>query len=228
MRFTSIILASVALLAASPASAATLTSLLAGGSITVGDVTFNSFAADPGDTGNVATDTDAIDVTGGSSANTVWLDFAFDPSLQVSGDIDAIGYVLDFLASVDAPSMRSFISATLSFFGDDLDITNDASSGVNMVLDGAVFLSIFDDSIGGTQNSDTMAVGPSGSVSAETQWNLIGFETAAIARMSGFRFTLTLDDDIAPPAIPLPAAAPLFFAGLGALGLIRRRRKGLI
>src|SRR5262245_60856168 len=111
VRFLAAILAGAALVAAQPASAATLTSLLAGGSITVNDVTFDNFSFNPGDDfGTVSVNTDNVEVTGGSTATTVFLDFVFDPALQIAGDSDTIAYIFSFLASVDAPSMRSFIS----------------------------------------------------------------------------------------------------------------------
>lgn len=219
-------LLAAALLTATPASAATLAALLTGDSITAGDVTFHSFEFSPGDdAGSIPVDAGAVDVTGGSSADEVFLDFAFDPALEVSGDVDTIDYLFSFLASVDAASMRSIVGVTLSFLGDEIDAEIDAAAAVNMTVDNALFLSIFDDSLGGTKASDSAPAGPDTSASFETRWTLIGFDPASIARISGYRLALMLEGDIAPPQIPLPAAAPLFFAGLAGIATIRRRRK---
>lgn len=197
-----------------------LDQLFSGESITVDDVTFDSFAFT--DSLGLSVDPTLVSVTGGGSATEAWIDFAFDPSLSIQGDSDFFGYLFSFLASVDPLSTRSIIGASLSFTAGAFSIVNDASAEAVASLGTGDFLDIYADSLLGEQSLDAATFAAIASLAADMQINVIGFESAALASITGFRFLVTLDEE--SPVIPLPAAAPIFLAGLGALGALRRRK----
>ncbi len=121
-------------------------------------------------------------------------------------------------------SGQEILGATLSFTGTGLDITNDAQSMVTFALDSGDFLDIFDDSLLGEQNTSSAMLSSLTSLAVLAQLGALGFETAALASISSFRFELQLSAaDVAE--IPLPAALPLFAAGLASLGFARKRKR---
>lgn len=241
MRFLPIVIGFAVLAAALPARAAvvttgcaeatscTLAELLAGGDIAVDDVTFESFNFNDGDDfGTVPVDPTLAVVSGGSNATQVWIDFLFDPSLSVEGLDEFVAYVLDFIANVDPLSMRTIVGAELELRNGLIGVNGpgltEASAGVDMALGDGGFLSVFlagDDAV----FEDSAPVAGLTSLSALTQLSVLAFSEESIAQLRAFRFLLTLEDGGMQPEIPLPAAAPIFAAGLGFLAFLRRRRK---
>lgn len=200
------------------ATSCTLTEAYAGGTITVDDVIFSFPFVD--DFGSVPVDTDAATITGVSGPGTVALDFAFTPGLSIAGGSDFIAHAFDIAAQMVAGSSRGITVASLSFTGTQFDISGDAQAKLAMSLEGGLaFLDIFDDSIEGTMMSDSTPLSLLTTLAIAAQLDLIGFETAALASVTGFRLELTVQE------IPVPGALPLFIAGLAALGLYQRRRK---
>lgn len=231
-----IALAGVCVAATAPASAAVMTScgdpdtcsltdLLAGDSITVDNVTFGSFNFTDGDDfGTIGVDADAISVTGVSGMNTAALEFSIDPALSITGDLDFIGYIFEFLADVDLMSGQDIVGATLSFAGTGLDITGDAQSLVTFVLDSGDFLDIFDDSVLGEQNTSSAMLSNLTSLAVLAELGALGFEQSAMASISSFRFELQLSAGNVSD-VPLPAALPLFALGMAGLGFAGNRRR---
>jgi len=225
------ILAGLTLLAATSASAAvsttcgnpdtcTLDQLFGGDSITVDDVTFDSFALT--DSLGLAVAPANVSVTGGGSATEAWIDFAFDPSLSIQGDSDFYGFLFSLIASLDPLSSRNIIGASLSFNDGAFSISGDATAEAAAALGTGDFLDIYSDSLLGDEPLSAATFAAIASLAADLQINVLGYEPGALATVSGFRFLVTLDEE--SPVIPLPAAAPIFLAGLGALGALRRRK----
>jgi hypothetical protein len=206
------------------ASSCTLTELYAGGSITGGDVIFdNFFIASGDDFGSISVNADAVSVSIVEALNSVTLQFAFDPALSASGDLDFIGYLFSYSADIVAGATSSIVGAALSALDSQIAIAGDALSGVD-IASGSDFMSIYKDGILGASLSDAFASPGVSSLSFDTQLSLLGFETAANASLSGFALQISLRAGTAPE-VPLPAALPLFAAGLAGLGFAARRRK---
>ncbi|MDH3194914.1 MAG: hypothetical protein OEL78_01225 [Hyphomicrobiales bacterium] len=201
------------------ATSCTLTELFAGGTITVDDVLFDSFVFG-GSAGNVALSSDFVTVTGVAGAGITSLDFLFDPALAAGVVGDFLEDVFDFDATVVA-SLRTIESATLAF--DDAGIAGDAFIQVGTVIGGTV-LEILIDSISADILSDTEALASLTTLSAAVDYQGEVFDVDSSFFLGAYSFDLTLAG-VNP--VPLPAALPLFGAGLGMLGFLgwKRRRK---
>ncbi len=220
------------------AHAATLSDLIAGGTLTQGDVVFDNFsfmdffdsvAPFAGDRPVAASE---IEVTTGSAVGSVSLTFTIDPAISIAGQDAASGFrhifefFLDFRASVAAPSTRVFSTVTLG--GGDLFATGGGVSEVIYDIDGVGGLNdleIFEAPgfAPSSQSSDSFLVAGPSSLSL---FGLIEGDTGSGDTAGLSTFTLTFDlEGQEPPAIPLPASVLLLVAGLGGLGIAGRRSR---
>lgn len=197
-----------------------LAELYAGGTIKVGDVTFGGFAASPPQAG-LAVAPSGVFLTGVEGANSASLDFGFSPDLVAFFD-DFLGYFFDYSATVDGASSRTLISSTLSTLTDDsLGIQGEAFAQVDMGFDSTNILSIFKDSELGDQLTDTLSLSSLTTLAIAGALQLNTFAAQSGAAIQSFRFSLGLSGDA--NVVPLPAAAPLFLAGLAAFAARRRK-----
>ncbi|NNU15868.1 hypothetical protein HK107_05975 [Parvularcula sp. ZS-1/3] len=218
-------LAAISMLSVAPAYAAvsstcggsscTLTELISGETITIDGVTFS--ISDFFDTSSVALDTDVITVTGSSEPGKASLKFEATPALTVMGDLDFLGADFTLGAVVDMMSPATITGASLEAGADDLAISGPGVSSALFDVDGS-FLEVFDDSDFGELLSSATALGGVSMISALGSIGLFGLDSSSTASLTGFTFALDLDG---VPEIPVPAALPLFLAGLA---IIRRRR----
>jgi hypothetical protein len=203
------------------ATTCSLTELYAGGTIKVGDVTFGGFAANPPQAG-LAVDPAGVFLTGVEGATSAALDFGFSPDLQAFFD-DFLGYFFNYNATVDGASSRRLIGATLSTLtGDSLGVRGDALAQVDMGFNATDILSIFAQQ-SGTQLTDTLSLSNLTTLAIAGALRLETYAAQSAAGIQSFRFSLGLSGNA--NVVPLPAAAPLFLAGLAAFGA--RRRKSL-
>jgi hypothetical protein len=193
----------------------TLAELAGGGTITVNGVTFAIPFYD--DFGAVGIDASSVVVTGSASISFVALDFSAVPSLGIAGDTFS-AFDFDLTASVATGSPVTLTGAALSAQAGDLAITDEALAIVSVDIGGAL-LEAFDDFEFGEVLGGSTGLGAVTMVTVLGSVGLEGFSSAAAAQLSGFR--LSFDIDGAP--IPVPAAFPLFLAGLGIIAARRRR-----
>ncbi|WP_177220427.1 VPLPA-CTERM sorting domain-containing protein [Poseidonocella sedimentorum] len=221
-------------LATCPAQAAsvTLSSLLGGGSVTEGDVTFGTFAfLDLSDVASYPEDREVapseVLISTSATASSVTLTATFDPSITLVADGAFFKFFLDFVASVDAPSTRQISGVSLT--GDIIHAGSD--SGVEAVYAlggfgsiGGPEIEIFSAPGFGTQISDGAALGtPVSALLMEGKSEGgIGFDSSAHLSTYSLTFDL-LGDPPVTTVVPLPAGLPLLLAGLGGLALVRRR-----
>lgn len=203
------------------ADTCTLAELYAGGSIKVGDVTFGGFAANPPQAG-LPVDPAGVFLTGVEGANTAALDFGFSPDLVALFD-DFLGYFFNYNATVDGASSRTLVSSTLSILtNDSLGIAGQALAQVDMGFNATDILSIFKDSQLGNQISNTLSLSNLTTLAIAGALRLETYAADSGAGIQSFRFSLGLSGN--QNVVPLPAAAPLFLAGLAAFGAARRRK----
>ncbi|MEQ8900434.1 MAG: VPLPA-CTERM sorting domain-containing protein [Roseovarius sp.] len=235
----SIALAAVSALyiSSGPAYAATLSDLVGGATLTEGDVTFSGFAftdnvRTPAFAGDFVADANGIEVTTSSTASTTTLSFNLDPGASISGfdTASSLGHMfsffVDFNVAVAGGSTRTLSDVTLG--GGDLFATVDAFSEV-IFVDGinlpSVELEIFEDTLTGSQTSDTEMLGGLSSLDLFGTVGGLTLGDGATAGLSAFSLTFDLAGTAPPPSpVPLPAGLPLLLAGLGGLALLRRRK----
>lgn len=214
--------AAVLLAAPAAASAASLSSLTAGGGLTVGDVTFSGFGFSDlgGGFGGVAADAGAIDVTASSTATTVTLDYMLDPELMLGG-FDFYEFESGFSAAVDAGSSRRFTSLRI--------VLADARRV------GDAFIEIGSDSPNMLASLST-AGGPIDGIAALASLSSVdfdffsqgeSFESDSMASLGRFQITFGLNEAITPigATVPLPATLPLLLGGIGLFGFVSRRKR---
>lgn len=228
-RFAALLFASFAALPAEAAVTTTgcassttcsLSELYAGGTIKIGDVTYGGFVTNPPQLGN-AVNPAGVFLTGVEAANDASLDFGFSPDLAVSFD-DFLGYFFNFSATIDPASSRTFNGALLTMLNlDSLGVRGDALAQVDMGFSATDILSIFADQ-SGTQTAQTMVLSNLTTLSIAGALKLETYAAQSLAGIQSFRFSLGLAGDA--NVVPLPAAAPLFLAGLAAFGAARRRK----
>ncbi len=202
------------------ATTCSLAELYDGGTIKVGDVTFGGFAANPPQLG-LAVAPAGVFLTGVEGANSAAIDFGFSPDLVATFD-DFLGYFFNYSATIDGASSQRINLATLSFVQDQLAIRGDAQSQVDMGFNATDILSVYADSVLGTQSTDSLAFANLTTLAVAGAITLNTFAADSGAAIEGFRFALGLSGDA--NVVPLPAAAPLFLAGLAAFGAMRRRK----
>lgn len=207
-------------------------------SITVGDLTFDSFSfTDSSDITNNPNETPVsasdINMTTSSTATTVTLTATVVPRLALAGPDGFFGFLLDFVASVAGSSERTISQVLLD--GGDLSASGEGFvEATHDVFDGATDLGnldIFEDpsASNAADQSQTSAslssgaaksLGVEGEVEGETSE---GGDTAGLGTYS-LTFTLAGDPPVIP-VVPLPAGLSLLLGGLAAFGVLKARRR---
>jgi len=214
------------------AHAATLSDLVGGATLTEGDVTFDGFAFtdfNPNKigplTGDFVPDASEIEVTTSSTASTTTLSFALTPGASVT-EFAVFDFFVDFSVAVSGASSRTLTDVTLG--GGDLIATEDAFSKIGFadaIISPSVELEIFEDTLTGSQTSETAMLGGLSSLDLFGTVEGNTFVDGATAGLSTFSLTFDLAGTAPPPSpIPLPAGLPLLLAGLGGLALLRSRK----
>jgi len=226
-----LLLATLATFTPAAAFSASLSDLIAGATLSEGDVVFSGFFFEDFSKTDVfpedfEVDPASIEVTTSSTATTVTLDFAFDPAASVApvAETSIFEFFLDFTASVSG-SARELVGVTLS--STETDMVTAAGGSVDIEYSVGPFTTstnkilIFDG--GGTQLSDSTTF------AATTSSVFGGFiegeaPVDGSATLAGYALTFDLSGTAPPPeVVPLPAGLPLMLAGLGALAWLRRR-----
>ncbi|MEO1399113.1 MAG: VPLPA-CTERM sorting domain-containing protein [Pseudomonadota bacterium] len=202
------------------ASAVPLSTLTGGGTLSVNDVTFSGFTSNQVD-GQVVDIAD-LDVSAGSTATTAFLFFSFGTNFELTADAFT-EWEFGFSADVTGGTGRLFEEESVRIFGGTNNL-NGADSAFIEFDSGSLFVEFTDSGIVAT---DSNAIAPAtGSVTADfgVQGEAIG---ADIVRFSGLVYTLDLDSAFVPPPtpVPVPASLGLMAAGLGAVGVVARRRR---
>ena len=213
------------------ATSCTLEELFNGGSITVGDVTFDNTSLDSGlSQGSVQADASAIIVTGVEAPTTATLNFNFLPAniSLITGDF--IDFIFDMTATITG--VRTFDGATLTY--DPLNVlgTTDGYLAYEAQFNGsggpllAAFLDRNPTRIPIEQFAASESVALTGS-SLAIQLLVLSevFGTGGLADVAGFSLELSLAGDAPASEVPLPAALPLMIAGLAGFRFIGRRKK---
>jgi len=208
---------------AGPAAAASLSSLVGGGSLSTADVTVNGFSYNDvgGGFGDVAVPASTVDVSISSTANTVRLLFTFDPLIDLTAPDDVFEINGGFTVNVGSSRLLTEVAYDFVSFDRDGDAFVEVGSST---FGGLVIFSN-----GGEQHTDSEAIAPPvGSLAF--LWDAQGevFSAGGAADLGAFGVTFTLDSDFTPTgAVPVPAALPLLASGVLAFGFAGwRRRRG--
>lgn len=214
------------------AQAASLSTLISGGSLTAGDVVFSAFSfQDESDIQTYPNDTpvdaSSISVDATTTTDSATLSFTIDPSLAIGGDEGFFEFLLDFSASVASPSTRSIFEVTLG--GGDLDATNQGIAEV-----------VYEE-VGSDRGDLEIFEDPSGSQASQTFDSISGFTVQSLvlegiiegetgvgdtAGLSMFSLTFKLEGTPPPHTpIPLPPSALLMLSALSGLTWVGLRGK---
>jgi hypothetical protein len=236
-------------LGATAVQATPLSSLLAGGTLVQGDVTFANFFFDDrfGDDGNPilsersntpfagdrSVAASEVDITTSSTASSVTLTATIDPGISISGAFGDFPYIfdffLDFNVSVSAASSRKITAVTLG--SGDLFATG---AGVSEVIydilgfQAGNDLEIFEAPglAPSSKTSDTQSLASMSFLAFQGQ---IEGDTRAgdTAGLSTFSLTFDLADAAPPPdgVVPVPPALPLALTAFAGFALLRRARR---
>lgn len=194
-------------------SSCTMSQLLAGGTITAGDVTFSSFD----DTLAVDfPDTDMVVITGvddGTLAPGPGFDFAASPDFAVTGGGD---FFYRFSFDIDAAGGASIISdASLALTGfsgtDGFDDTVTVSALVPSSDPLPAEVSVDD-----TSTTDSFDLAAAVSTINVDHRILVDAFFGDGATLTDYEFRVSL--------VPVPAALPLLLSGIAMLGVVRVRR----
>jgi hypothetical protein len=226
-----------AALGAGPASSASLSDLVAGGALVVQDVTFDGFYFEnrtgPGDEPFVPVEAGDVEVVGFSGAGSVGVDVLFSPAIvgsifdPTSGFGDLFEFFVDFSATIDPASGRTFTGVALEFLG--YGVTAPGELEVVYDVDGAGFskeIEVFDfPPPFGVQTADGAPISPA--LTALALEGVVEGEVTGpggVVSLSGYRLRFDLAGDPPVGVIPLPGALPMLAAALGGLAVLRRRR----
>lgn len=218
---TSLLTVGMLLGVSSHALAVPLSTLTGGGSVTIADVTFDTFSyTDVGaGFGDLAVPANTIDVTASSTATTVTLLFDFDPDLQVAFD-DVFEINGGFSTSVTGSS-RELISVDLQL-----------QAAVTGNIGDFVFIELGSNTLADSATIDPANAGPQsfGSALANLStypllWDMQGEagDPGTSASVNAFQVTFELHDPV-QTTVPESATLPLILSGLIGMGVLGMRR----
>ncbi|MEM9852631.1 MAG: VPLPA-CTERM sorting domain-containing protein [Pseudomonadota bacterium] len=203
-----------ALLSPTLALGASLSSLVAGATLSIDDVTFSNFTATQVD-GQVI-DISNVNLTTTSTASYVQLEIVFLPSVLLTADAFT-EWELSFSADVTGGTGRQFVEERL-FISSSTRNGNTQDSAFLELATSTLLVEQTDTSV---VSLDTNMLAPTGTVVPDFALTGEAFGADSVALFLA-RYRLDLAD--APSAVvPLPASFGLLALGLGAAGLMRRR-----
>jgi hypothetical protein len=236
-------------LGATFAQATPLSSLVAGGTLTEGDVVFGGFYFDDrfGDdetgglpdsietplAGDRSVAASEVEITTSSTASSVTLTARIDPGVSITGGTalspSIFEFLLDFDVSVSGTSSRTITGVTLG--GGDLFATG---SGVSEIIYDILGFGVTND----LEIFEAPAFSPSSQTSASEALAATGFlafagqiegDTRGSDTAGLSTFSLTFDLAGTPPqpdgVVPVPPALPLALSAFAGFALLRRARR---
>lgn len=218
------LIAAGSLLSADGAKAVGLDSLVAGGALTDGDLTFDGFTFSNVGSGfgGLGIGAGDLDVTLSTTDTTATLLFDFVPDVSVG--VDAFFEITGSVSGAVTAGPRTFVETTLTLLGSSI-----GGSGFPVVEVGQTvptpfeLLNLVTDSPSGATLIDTSAL--AGLTGFTHGWDAVGEGDAGVAGIGGFSITYRLDG-VRPPdpdPVPLPAGLPLMLGAIGTFAVLRRR-----
>lgn len=216
------LLVSGTVLSAGGAHAVGLDTLVAGGTLTDGDLAFADFTFGNvgAGFGGLGIGTGDIDVTLATTDTTATLLFDFVPDVTVG--LDAFYEIGGSFSGTVTTGPRTFVETTLTLIGASI-----GGSGFPVIEVGQTVPAPFDLlnevslSPDGADLSDSEPL--AGLTSFTHEWDSTGEGDASFAGIGGFSISYRLDGTRPPDPIPLPAGLPLLVGALGVFALVRRR-----